>query len=230
MEIGLALGRAVITWARRYLVAATILLGASGAVAYMADPTDGGGTLAEAATTAQSLISIAMPVFGILLVRDLPRSARLVPTLLAVIIVSAAAGVLGALLGAAALALAGPGSSAWTGAAGVGAGGIAVQVIAGLVGTGFGLLVRRPVVAFLATIVVPLAAYAVLNATGGLAEWLTPYGAAQSGLAAHPNATQWSKWLVVVLIWGVGLNTLGAARRRRAVPGAQPSEEASPTR
>jgi hypothetical protein len=91
-------------------------------------------------------------------------------------------------------------------------------MIAQLVGTGCGLLLRRPAVAMAATIVVPMCVTALLGAIdpgGGLVRWLTPYGNAESLLAGTPTAG----FCVVVLLWCVVPNVLGArlAASRTAV-------------
>jgi hypothetical protein len=88
-------------------------------------------------------------------------------------------------------------------------GSVLVQLIAQSTGTACGLLLRRPVVAMAATIVVPMGVTAVLLAIdpgGGLVGWLTPYGTARALLAGRPTAAL----AVVVVLWCVLPNVVGA--------------------
>lgn len=137
--------------------------------------------------TVQLVISVFVPFTGVLLARRLAIA-------LGVAVACALAGVL---LTAAV--------TAWPPASVV-AGAVLVQAIAQLVGTGAGLLIRRPVLAMAATIVVPMTATVLLSAIG--LRWLTPYGNAQALLAGTFTA----KTLVVALLWGVVPNVIGARR------------------
>jgi hypothetical protein len=104
-------------------------------------------------------------------------------------------------------------------------GGVLVQVVAQLVGTGLGLLLRPVVVAFVATIVLPLGLWYVLGAVDALQPaqaWLTPYSSVRNLLSGRMSTAAWAHWLVVVLIWAVGLNAAGAARLRL---GSAPASE-----
>jgi hypothetical protein len=76
------------------------------------------------------------------------------------------------------------------------------------------MLLRSRVVAFLGTIVLPLGLWFVLRGVDAQA-WLTPYAAAANLLSGRMTAVMWAQWLVVFLLWGVGLNVAGAARLRR---------------
>jgi hypothetical protein len=44
---------------------------------------------------------------------------------------------------------------------------------------------------------------------------LTPLGSVRNLLSGEMSALRWAQWLCVLLIWGVGLNVLGAAVRGR---------------
>ncbi|SIN42025.1 hypothetical protein [Micromonospora cremea] len=216
---------AIVTPARRWLLAGTLLAGLLAAVALTAamDPAD--RTFAGLSDTVQSLMSVATPLFGILLVRDLrraPDAVRVIPTVLAVGLPAVVIGVVGVLICAATLALtpADVADDPWRHAGTIAVGSVLVQVVAGLVGTGLGLLLRSPVVAFLGTIVLPLSLYALLGAVDALRPaqaWLTPYGSVRNLLSGDMSVLRWAQWLCVLLIWGVGLNAAGAAllRRRR---------------
>ncbi|MFI6780271.1 hypothetical protein [Micromonospora sp. NPDC050276] len=41
--------------------------------------------------------------------------------------------------------------------------------------------------------------------------WLTPFGSVRNLLSGEMSVLRWVQWLCVLLIWGVGLNALGAA-------------------
>lgn len=91
-------------------------------------------------------------------------------------------------------------------------------MVAGLVGTGLGLLLRSTVVAFLATIVLPLGLFGLLGAVDALRPaqpWLTPLGSVRNLLSGDMTVLRWAQWLCVLLLWGVGLNALGAALLNR---------------
>jgi hypothetical protein len=218
-----AIRRSLGTRPRRWLVTVTLLAGLSAAVAVTAGVQPGNRTFAMLSDPVQSLMSVAVPLLGILLARDLqqaPRAARLTPTLLAATFLAAVVGVFGVLVGAAALVLAPSGiaQDAWRAAGTIAVGGILVQVVAGLVGTGLGLLLRSVVVAFLASIVLPLGLWFLLGSVDILRPaqgWLTPYATVRNLLSGQMSAVTWAQWLVVVLIWNVGLNAVGAARLKR---------------
>ncbi|GAA2221269.1 hypothetical protein ACFY2R_17845 [Micromonospora olivasterospora] len=215
-----AFRRSVGTRARRFLIAVTLLLGllAAAGLALVGPPGD--RTFANLSGPAQSLMSVIVPAFGVLLARDLKpasRSTRLAPTLLAAALLAAAVGLFGLLACVAALTM--TTSSAqdpWRHAGTIAVGGVLVQVVAQLVGTGLGLLMRRPTVAFITTIVLPLGLWFLLGAVDVLrpAQALTPYSTVRHLLSGQMNPLNWVQWLAVLLIWGVGLNALGWARLR----------------
>jgi hypothetical protein len=47
---------------------------------------------------------------------------------------------------------------------------------------------------------------------------LTPFATVQHLLSGEMTGSAWAQWVVVVLVWVVGLNVAGAARLRRATP------------
>jgi hypothetical protein len=217
-----ALDRGLGTRPRRWLVGITLLLGLLAAVALNAagDPAD--RTFAGLSGPAQLLMSVTLPVTGVLFAEDLRRSSvplRLTPTLLAATLVAIAVGAFGAVVCATAVAVAPSGAAAdrWDHAVVVALGGVLVQITAQLTGTGLGLLLRPVVVASLATIVLPLGLWFVLGIADVLRPvqaWLVPYPTAQNLLSGQMGLVQWAQWFAVVLIWGVGLNALGAARQK----------------
>ncbi|MET8352327.1 hypothetical protein [Micromonospora sp. NPDC005206] len=219
--------RAIGTRARRWLLAGTLLAGLLAAVAVTPamDPAD--RTFAGLSDTVQSLMSVMTPLFGILLVRDLrraPDAVRVIPTVLAVGLPAVVIGVVGVLICAATLALtpADVADDPWRHVGTIAVGSVLVQVVAGLVGTGLGLLLRSTVVAFLATIVLPLGLFGLLGAVDALRPaqvWLTPFGSVRNLLSGEMSVLRWAQWFCVLLVWGVGLNAVGAvALRRREQP------------
>ncbi|NYH46066.1 hypothetical protein HNR22_005793 [Micromonospora jinlongensis] len=218
-----ALRRSLGTRARRWLLVGTLLAGVLCAVALVAAAAPADRTFAALSETVQSLMSVVTPLFGILLVRDLrraPGSARVLPSVLAVGLPAVVIGVVGVLICAATLALtpAEVADEPWRHAGTVAVGSVLVQVVAGLVGTGLGLLLRSTVVAFLATIVLPLGLFGLLGAADALRPaqpWLTPFGSVRNLLSGDMTVLRWAQWLCVLLLWGVGLNAAGAAVLKR---------------
>ncbi|MEU5960602.1 hypothetical protein ABZ777_05275 [Micromonospora parva] len=211
-----ALRRSLGTRARRWLLVGTLVAGLLAAVALVAAAAPADRTFAELSGTVQSLMSVATPLFGILLVSDLRRGPvrpAVLPTVLAVGLPAVVIGVVGVLICAATLALtpAEVADEPWRNAGTVAVGSVLVQFVAGLVGTGLGLLVRSVVVAFLATIVLPLGLFALLGGVEAAQPWLTPFGSVRNLLSGEMTALRWVQWLCVLLIWGVGLNAAGAA-------------------
>jgi hypothetical protein len=222
-----AIRRSVGTRPRRGLVAITLLLGLLAALALTAAEQPGDLTFSTLSDMVQSLMSVTVPFLGVLLARDLrrtPRTARLIPTLLAAALLAATVGLFGVLVCAAALALAPSGTAPdqWRHAATIALGSVLVQIVAQLVGTGLGLLLRSAVVACLATIVLPLGLWALLGGVDVLqpAQAFTPYATVRNLLSGRMSAANWAQWLVVLLIWGVGLNIIGVARLKQRKPGS----------
>ncbi|GAA4571984.1 hypothetical protein GCM10023176_33890 [Micromonospora coerulea] len=216
-----ALRRSVGTRARRFLLAVTLLLGLLAATGLaMAGPPDD-RTFATLSDAVQSLMSIIVPAFGILLARDLKRASgitRLTPTLLAATLLAAVVGLFGFLVCVAALTVStSSAQDPWRHVGTIAVGSVLVQIGAQLVGTGLGLLMRRPAIAFIASIVLPLGLWFLLGAVDVLrpAQSLTPYSSVRHLLSGQMNALNWVQWFAVLLIWGVGLNALGGARLRQ---------------
>ncbi|MEU8183309.1 hypothetical protein AB0B85_06590 [Micromonospora sp. NPDC049044] len=218
-----ALRRSLGTRTRRWLLVGTLVAGLLAAVAVVAAAAPADRTFAELSGTVQSLMSVATPLFGILLVRDLRRGSLrgpVLPAVLAVGLPAAVVGVVGVLICAATLALtpADVADQPWRFAGTVAVGSVLVQLVAGLVGTGLGLSLRSTVIAFLATIVLPLGLFALLGAVDALRSaqpWLTPFGSVRNLLSGEMSALRWVQWLCVLLIWGVGLNAVGVVVRNR---------------
>ncbi|MFJ8582024.1 hypothetical protein [Micromonospora sp. NPDC093277] len=224
-----ALRRSVGTRTRRFLLALTLLLGLLAAAGLALAGPSGDRTFAKLSDAVQSLMSVIVPAFGILLARDLKRaseSIRLTPTLLAATLLAAVVGLFGVLVCATALAMAtSSAQDPWRHVGTIALGSVLVQVVAQLVGTGLGLLTRRPVIAFVASIALPLGLWLLLGSVDvlGPAQALTPYASVRHLLSGQMSALNWVQWLAVLLIWGAGLNVLGAARLRRGNHGGRPA-------
>jgi hypothetical protein len=212
------------------LAAATLLLGAATGVLTARS----GAGFRDVLEPVQLAVSVLVPFFGVLAVTHLHGTPRPVdrrhsrrPLLSVTIAVgfaislAAAFALAGALLAAAATRWAGGDWPPPTRGAELVLAAVAVQVIAQLTGTGWGLLVRRPAVAMAATIVVPLGITALLGAIsphGNVARWLTPYGNARSLLDGAPGPGILPGLCVVVLLWCVVPNVLGARKVRGLKP------------
>ena len=201
----------------------TALLGLLAAVAVTLGTAPGMRTFAAVSGPTQSLMSVPAPFLGVLLVSRLRRPAR-VTTIMSTVLMALRLALLvatfGVLVCAVVTAIAPSTASGgrWAGAGLVVLGSLLVQVVAQLVGTGLGLLLRRPVIACLATIVLPLGLWALLGAVEAfrpVQAWLTPFPSVQHLLSGEMTATAWAQWLVVLAIWGVGLNALGVATATR---------------
>jgi hypothetical protein len=166
-------------------------------------------------------MSVAVPLFGILLAGDLRRSVSrsAAGTYGAALAVATAVAGFGVLVGAAAVAVlaAGPAETRWTHAAPAALGGLLVQALAVLVGVGLGLVLRLRFVAFVASAVVPLGLWWALGAVPllrGWQDWLTPYANARHLLSGDMTPVQWAQSVVVLALWGVALNVWGMRRSR----------------
>jgi hypothetical protein len=200
------------------LTAVTLLLGAGTAWAVAGSRPAFGDVLEPV----QLAVSVLVPFFGVLAVTDLhrPRSAdrRLAPRLLIAVGLAVGFSLAATLLAAGATVWA---DGLWPGAprtAALVTAAILVQVIAQLTGTGWGLLIRRPVIAMAATILAPMATTALLGVVdpgGGLVRWLTPYGNARSLLAGIPTPETFAGLVVVTLLWCAIPNLLGARTKLR---------------
>lgn len=216
-QVAGGLRRTVASPGRRWLLGLTLLVG--GAYAGLVVALAPMPSLAALAGPAQLLMSVLVPLTGVLLAHDLIRHRdrlRAAPLLVAAAAYAAGVAVAGFALCVLATAVAPVAElGELRSAASVALGGIGVQVTAQLVGTGFGLLLRRTVVAFLATIVVPLGAWLLLGTADPLTrlqQWLTPFGANPPLLAGAPGATDLAAWTVVLVLWGGLLNGLGVRR------------------
>ena len=139
------------------------------------------------------------------------------------VVMGAAVGAFGGLVSAVTIAVSASSVDAWAHAWIIAVGGVLVQSVAVLVGTGLGLLLRPAVVAFLATIVLPLGLWYVLGAVDVLRPvqaWLTPYPSVRKLLSGEVTALSWGRWLVVLALWDVGLIAVGAAWLNRRQPAA----------
>jgi hypothetical protein len=212
--------RALDSRGRRWVLAVTLLGGVGGAIAVAAGVAPAERTFALISGAAHSLMSVGVPILGVLLVAGLRRPAgrtavlRTVGTALGLALLVAAIGVLVCVAVTAIAPSAAPGGR-WANAGVVALGSLLVQGVAMLVGTGLGLLLRRRTVAASATIVLPLGLWALCGALPALRPvqpWITPFPSAQHLLSGEMSPIRWAQWTAVLAIWGVGLHVLGLAR------------------
>jgi hypothetical protein len=210
------------------VVAATVLVGAATSllVGWGAKPAV--NTFVEINAPAQSLMSVLLPLSGIMLVRRLaPEGGRGVRWTLAraagCAIIVAAVGVAASAGVAAAVPAA---TGRWGHAPTAVLGSLLVQLVAQSVGTALGLLVRRTAVAFLATVVLPLGLWFLLGvvpAATPAQAWVTPYAAATRLLSGEVGPVGWLEWLVMAALWTVALNVI-ALRAASSSSGHRPGD------
>jgi hypothetical protein len=206
----------------------TALAGLMVAIAVTADLPRVERSFAAVSALVQSVISVGVPFLGVLMTYDLHlrRSLRSLPsTLVSALGIAVGFAVFGAVVSAVAVAAYASRSphASWGSAIGAMFGGVLVQVVAQLVGTGFGLLVRRAVLACLSTVVCPLGLWLVLGAFAPQARaWLTPYESARHILAGTMTPASWLAFLVMVCVWSIGLNLAGIQRFRVDQPTDKP--------
>lgn len=195
--------------ARGVLNLVTVLLGAATAVLLVVLVRPAPATI-EVNTFAQLVMSVFVPFLGVLTVQR--ADGRTAQAMLAAIarslLIAGGFAAYGVIVSAVAGASVGQGPDARVLGQLILAS-VAVQALAQLTGTGFGLLVRRPVLAGALTIVVPLGvsvALTLIDPSGSLRDRATPFGGATTLLALTPNA--WPGWLAIAGCWGLGLNAL----------------------
>jgi len=195
----------------RWLLVVTLLLGAGTAVLLGLDSSAG---VVAVAGPVHSVMSIVLPIIGILMVRA-ADPGELLSTVAGALVVAVGVGLAGVAFTALGVALADTGPTGWDRFAAVALGGVLVQVMTLLVGTGVGLLVRPLVPAILVDVVLPVGLWAALGAVGlrTLQQW-TPYAVVQDLTSGRMAAPDWALALAVVLLWGVGPTALGLLVRR----------------
>ena len=205
----------------------TALIGLLGAVAVMVATPPAARTFALVSFPLQTLMSVLVPFFGVLMASDLHRTRhepRVTPMLLAAALVAVAFALFGVLVCTVAIAVfPSDAPDRWQHVGAIVVGNIVVQGVAQSVGTGLGLLLRWPAAAMIGTIVLPLGLWLSLGAVDVLRPtqaWLTPFAAAPNLLSGQMAPSNWAQLLVIVSIWGIGLNAVGAIRTKRSLSGA----------
>jgi hypothetical protein len=209
-----------LTRARSALLLATVVLGALGSAAVLGFPPEE-RTFAGVVGPVQLLMSVLVPLVGILLVGDLRRTRStsgrpsVLPAVLTAVLLAELLAVVGVLFAATALALA-PTSALdpWRAAALLVVGSLLAQLVAVLTGTGLGLLVPSRALAFVLTLL-PVGLWLVLGTAAPLRavrDWVTPYGPVRQLLDGTTTAVTWGELLVVLALWGLTLNVLGARK------------------
>lgn len=206
------------------LVLATLVIGAGAALALaFALPADQ-RTFAAVAPLTQLILSVLTPFAAVLLIWDLRdgdgkfdhrTTGRLRSRWIAAGIYGLAIGLYGNVVVALATALAaGPAANPWPGGAAAMFGGLLIQLIPVGVGCAAGLLIRRMGLADLATIAVPLAVTGLIGglAPRGVADWVTPLGAAGHLVPGPMMAIHWVQWIVTAGLWVLLPNWLGSRR------------------
>ncbi|GAA3639109.1 hypothetical protein GCM10022236_47020 [Microlunatus ginsengisoli] len=179
-------------------------------------------TVMTVTAPAQSVMSVLVPLIGVLSVADLrrlPGRPDVLSVLVASVLVAAVVALVGQLAAVVPVLVASTAPGRWAHLFALTIGCVLVQCVAVLTGTGFGGLFRSRALAFIATVVIPLALWWLLGLTHGLEAgrgWLTPYESARRLLADAMTPATWLQFCVMVLVWTGGLNALGARRLRRA--------------
>ena len=224
-------GRPVRTAQRRADLLCTAALGALGGSVVLGLPPQE-RTFAAVVAPVQLSMSLLVPLVGILLASDLRRARpapgrRLVlPAVLGALLAAELLAVVGILLAALAVVLA-PTTAPdrWRAAGLLVVGSLLTQVVAVLTGTGFGLLVPSRTLAFGLTLL-PAPLWLALGVAGparAVRHWILPYGAARHLLGGTMTAASWGQVVVVLALWGVGLNALGVRRLDRSLAGQPPA-------
>jgi ABC-2 type transport system permease protein len=227
------LDKAVSPRAGRWLLIASAVLGLVAAVAVAFAMPAKDRTFALTSFYVQSTISLPLPFVSILLMtRDfgrrawsrtltlaIPVSRTIAAKLFASMIIAVSAAGYGIVLSVLTTSLPPPAAEGrWKGVGMIMLGSVLVQLIAQLCGAGFGMLLRSSAAAIVADVLVPLGLWIATGAVAsfhGLQAWLTPFAAVGVLLSGHMDAQRWAQVGVVVLVWVVALNLVGALRLHR---------------
>lgn len=199
------------------IAAVTAVVGVGTAFALAAVLPSHQRTFAVVAVPVQLLISVGVPFLGAVATSSLRggASTEVRHTLAGAAAWALGFAVLGLVATAAAVAILASSTTEapWAKALPIVLGSLLVQVVAMFIGTGFGLLLRRPVLASLATVVLPLAVWFLLvEVAPGARLWLTPLEGANRLLAGTMAASDWLPYVVMLSIWVVALNLAGLRR------------------
>ncbi|WP_405056112.1 hypothetical protein OG474_25620 [Kribbella sp. NBC_01505] len=167
-------------------------------------------TFATTSGVAQSLISIGAPFIGA--VAGARRERSLFKVAFGYAVGLAALGLVASILVASLVPS--TASDPWKHAPVIIVGAFVTQLVAQSLGTGFGMLIGRGVIASILTIVPPLGVYGVLHAAAPGAQGLTPYGSAQLWWKGEFGGSDVLPFLVMVAVWCVALNVAGFYRAR----------------
>lgn len=174
-------------------------------------------------------MSLLTPLIGIVVVTDLRQSGvargrlSVLPSIWTALRWAELLAVFGVFIAAMALVLVStPAPDPWRAAGLLVVGCLLAQVIAALTGTGLGLLVPSRVLAFVMTLLpAPLwLAFGVMGPLRAVRDCVLPYGAVRHLFEGTMTATYGGQLLVVLVLWGLGLNLLGASRFARSAGAA----------
>jgi hypothetical protein len=166
-------------------------------------------------------MSVTVPFLGVLMAADVrrsPRTVRPLPALVAAVLVAVAFGVFAALVGVITVGVLGSDDGRWQDAVAVSVGAVVTMVMAQVVGVGLGLVIGRPWLACVATVVLPLGLWLGLGAVPALSEaarWVVPVVSAQHLLSGQMTGEAWAQLAVVLVLWGRCLYALGTWRLAR---------------
>jgi ABC-2 type transport system permease protein len=190
-------------------------------------------TFKDMASGVEGVISLLLPVVGIMLVTSewsqrtalqtfalVPRRNRVVAAkLLAGSVLAVAVAAVGLVLSVLATILAShPAGGTWHLAPQVALGSVVVQLISLLMGMAFGLLLLNTAAAIVVNFVVPLAWAAlstVIDVLNPLQPWLDSTQPSTYLLEGHLTARHWAEVGVTTLVWVVALLAAGLLRLRR---------------
>lgn len=206
---------------QRWLIIITLALGVAVTVALTVLLPPDLREFALYSLTTQLVMSVTLPFLGVVMVHAAtrrPGPSRPAPAMAAALLIAVAVAAFGVVINALAFVLAAhPTLRLYDPVVALTAPFLA-QLLAQSVGTGLGLLIRQPVVASLATIVLPLSAYLLLGLADAVTvrQWLTPLGSTEVMLPGGARPLDWAAWAVVALLWGAALNAAGLLRLKAA--------------
>jgi ABC-2 type transport system permease protein len=227
------LRKSIDTRAGRWLLITLALVGVAMALLAALTGATTDHTFQNSVSAVEGVISLLLPVLGILLVTSewsqrtalqtfalVPRRNRIVAAkLLAGSALAVGVAVVGLVLSVLATALTShPDSGAWHLAIPVALGGIAVQLLSLLTGMAFGLLLLTTAAAIVVNFVVPLAWAVVAGSVHplhGVQPWLDSTQPSTYLLEGDLTPNHWAQIGVNALVWVVALLAAGLVRLRR---------------
>ncbi|GAA0607474.1 hypothetical protein HPO96_31640 [Kribbella sandramycini] len=199
----------------RVIAVVTVAIGVLGAVAAQLGAAEADRTLALAATTALSIISIGLPFIGAQIGVRYRRTAAQ-PAYREAYVWALLLGAIG-LAAALLIAVLIPSSSGdqWQYAPVIVLGAFVTQLVAQTTGIGLGVLLGRAWIAGVLTIVIPLGLYFALPES--VRAFFAPYASAQLWWSGEFGLGDLLPFLVMVALWGPVLHFVAWSRTKSAV-------------